>query len=114
MSIVADELPAFKLISISTNRLSKFTKSRSSAGVLALHTCMPFSFTSTFNGSKFASAVPVAAKTRPQLGSPPKMAHFKRLFRAFALPTLTASSSDAAFITLIATVLDDPSASAIS
>ena len=45
--------------------------------------------------------MPVAAKTRPQLGSLPKMAHLSKLLRAFARPTFTASDSVAEFITLI-------------
>ena len=42
------------------------------------------------------------------------MAHFKRLFRAHARATSTASLSDAAPVTVIATVFVEPSASPIN
>ena len=56
----------------------------------------------------------MAASTRPQLGSWPKTAHLKRLLRAIARPTCTASSSDAAWRTSMAIVCAAPSASASS
>ena len=75
---------------------------------------MPFRLTSIVNGSICASAVPTAANTLPQLGSPPNMAALSKLFQAHALATSTASLSLVALLTVIATVFVDPSASSIS
>ena len=47
-------------------------------------TWTPFIVTSRAAGSKAARVVPTAARTRPQLGSLPKIAHLKRLLRATA------------------------------
>ena len=58
--------------------------------------------------------MPMADSTRPQLGSSPWMAHLRRLLRATARPTSTASSSRAAPTTSIAMSLLAPSASPIS
>ena len=66
------------------------------------------------SGSKSAAVVPMAASTRPQLGSCPKTAHLKRLLRAIARPTCTASSSEAACSTWMAIVWAAPSASTSS
>ena len=54
---------------------------------------MPFIVTSRVAGSKAARVVPTAASTRPQLGSLPKTAHLKRLLRATARATSSASST---------------------
>ncbi len=43
--------------------------------------------------------MPIAASTRPQFGSFPKIAALKRLLRAIERPTSTASSSFAALTT---------------
>src|SRR5664279_4141372 len=51
--------------------------------------------------SNAASVVPIAASTRPQLGSLPKIAALNRLLRATERPTTTASSSLAAPMTSI-------------
>ena len=49
--------------------------------------------TSSWSGSNAARVVPIAASTRPQLGSLPNSAHLSRLLRAMLRPTSTASSS---------------------
>jgi hypothetical protein len=74
----------------------------------------PFIVTSSWAGSNGARVVPTAASTRPQLGSLPKTAHLKRLLRATARATSSASSSVAAAGTSIAMSWCAPSASAIS
>ena len=72
------------------------------------------SHTSTSYGSNSAPVVPIAASTRPQLGSLPKIAALNRLLRATDRPTSTASSSVAALTDSIAMSWLAPSASSCS
>ena len=50
--------------------------------------CTPLNATSMRSGSKSAAVVPMAASTRPQLGSCPKTAHLKRLVAGDCLTDL--------------------------
>ena len=114
VQIVAEELPTFKSIKISILSPVITTLDLSSPGELDLQTFTPFKSTSILSGSITALVVPIAAKTRPQLGSSPPSAHLRRLFLAHALPTSTASLSLLAFIVVIEMIFECPSASAIS
>ncbi len=67
-----------------TSRAVRSTSARSSPTPPARQTWTPFIVTSRAAGSKAARVVPTAARTRPQLGSLPKIAHLKRLLRATA------------------------------
>ena len=66
-----------------------------------MQTGIPLRLTSITFGFMNALDVPTAANTRPQFGSPPKIAAFNKLFRAQARATSTASDSEAAFLTFI-------------
>ena len=90
------------------------TSSRDASGPPGVHTRTPFIQTSTSYGSNSASVVPIAASTRPQFGSLPKIAALKRLLRATERPTSTASDSDAACTTAIVMSWLAPSASPCS
>ncbi len=90
------------------------TRSRLSCGSPARHTWTPLMATSMPYGSNAAPVVPTAARTRPQLGSLPNTAALKRLLRATARPTSTASSSEAACTTSMAMTWEAPSAAACS
>ena len=61
---------------------------------------------------EFTGAMPTAASTRPQFGSEPNSAVLTRLSRAMTRAAATASSSVAAPVTVMATRLVTPSASA--
>src|SRR3984957_9931374 len=84
------------------------TLDRSSPGAPARQTQMPFMATLRRSGSKTASVVPTADRTRPQFGSAPASAHLSRLFLATERPTVTASDSLAAPPTSIVTYLEAP------
>jgi hypothetical protein len=90
------------------------TPSRGSPIEPPRQTVTPLMVTSTWSASKAASVVPIAASTRPQLGSLPNSAVFSRLLRAQARPAVSASSTVAALRTVIAMSLVEPSASASS
>lgn len=90
------------------------TLSRSSPTPPFLQTQTPLMATFNRSGSKAAFVVPMALRTRPQLGSSPWIAHLRRLLRAMERPTSTASSSLAAPTTSTLMSLLAPSASRIS
>ena len=94
-----------------TSRGFRSTVAGSACGVDCRQTHTPFMATSRSAGSNAASVVPMLASTRPQLGSLPKTAALNRLLRATLRPTSTASSSLAAFRTVIAISWSAPSAS---
>ena len=97
-----------------TSRAVRSTRARSSPTPPERHTWTPFIVTSRAAGSKAARVVPTAARTRPQLGSLPKIAHLKRLLRATERATSSASSTLAAPTTSMAMSWEAPSASAMS
>ena len=67
------------------------TPSRGSPIAPPRQTVTPLIVTSTRSASKAASVVPMAASTRPQLGSLPNSAVLSRLLRAQARPAVSAS-----------------------
>ena len=106
--------PAFRSTSIVIARPVRSTPSRGSPIAPPRQTVTPLIVTSTWSASNAASVVPIAASTRPQLGSLPNSAVLSRLLRAHARPAVSASSTLAALRTVIAMSLVDPSASASS
>src|SRR3954462_2622315 len=114
VQIVACSLPALRSTSISICRPVRSTPSRGSPMAPPRQTVTPLIVTSTWSASKAASVVPIAARTRPQLGSLPNSAVLSRLLRAQARPAVRASSPPAALRTVIAMSLVEPSASASS
>ena len=69
------------------------TPSRGSPIAPPRQTVTPLIVTSTWSASNAASVVPMAASTRPQLGSLPNSAVLSRLLRAQARPAVSASST---------------------
>src|SRR3954451_6497132 len=114
VQIVACSPPAFRSTSIVMSRPLRSTPSRGSPMAPPRHTVTPLMVTSTRSGSNAASVVPMAASTRPQLGSLPNSAVLSRLLRAQARPAVSASSTLAALRTVTAMSLVEPSASASS
>src|SRR3954463_4525174 len=114
VQIVACSVPAFRSTSMSMLRPVRSTPSRGSPIAPPRQTVTPLMVTSTRSASNTASVVPIAASTRPQLGSLPNSAVFSRLLRAQARPAVSASSTLAALRTVTAMSLVEPSASASS
>src|SRR3954452_2655913 len=114
VQIVACSVPAFRSTSIVIWRPVRSTPSRGSPIAPPRQTVTPLMVTSTRSASNAASVVPIAASTRPQLGSLPNSAVLSRLLRAQARPAVSASSTLAALRTVIAMSLVEPSASASS
>ena len=112
--MVAVASPACRSIRTWTLRPDRSTSSRGSPIPPSRQTWMPLKKTSSRSASKTASVTPMADSTRPQFGSPPKIAHLNRLLRATSRPTVSASRSDAAPTTSRAISCLAPSASAIS
>src|SRR4051812_37706203 len=112
--MVACSAPARRSTSMVMARPDRSTPSRGSPIDPFRQTVTPLISTSTWSASKAASVVPMAASTRPQLGSLPNSAVLSRLFRAQARPAVSASRTLAAFRTVIAMSLVEPSASASS
>ena len=106
--------PAWRSTRTWTSRSERSTSDRSSPTPPARQTWTPFMETSSVSASKVAAVVPTAARTRPQLGSAPKIAHLKRLLRATLRATSSASSTEAAPRTSMAMSWWAPSASATS
>src|SRR3954463_3882467 len=114
VQIVACSVPAFRSTSMLMARPVRSTPSRGSPIEPPRQTVTPLMVTSTWSASNAASVVPIAASTRPQLGSLPNSAVLSRLLRAHARPAVRASWTLAAFRTVIAMSLVEPSASASS
>nr|CRL69272.1 hypothetical protein CPGR_00224 [Mycolicibacter nonchromogenicus] len=74
----------------------------------------PLNDTVTRSGSMVNGTIPMAASTRPQLGSEPNSAVLTRLSRATIRAAVRASASLPAPLTVIDTRLVTPSASACS
>src|SRR5579864_4352869 len=70
--------PADRSTVIVTSLGVRSTLARSSPAAPCRATQMPLIATLSRSGSKIASVVPTAARTRPQLGSSPPMAHLSR------------------------------------
>src|SRR5919107_2858427 len=114
VQIVACSPPAFRSTSMVIARPVRSTPSRASPIAPPRQTVTPLIVTSTRSGSNAASVVPIAASTRPQLGSLPNSAVLSRLLRAHARPAVSASVTLTAPRTVIAMSLVEPSASASS
>src|SRR3954453_756459 len=114
VQIVACSVPAPRSTSIVIARPERSTPSRGSPIDPPRQTVTPLMVTSTRSASNAASVVPIAASTRPQLGSLPNSAVLSRLLRAQARPAVSASRTLAALRTVIALSLVEPSASASS
>src|SRR3954470_7404917 len=114
VQIVACSPPAFRSTSMVMSRPVRSTASRGSPMDPPRHTVTPLMVTSTRSAWNAASVVPIAASTRPQLGSLPNSAVLSRLLRAHARPAVSASCTLAALRTVIAMSLVEPSASASS
>ena len=106
--------PAWRSTRTWTSRSARSTSDRSSPTPPDRHTWTPFIETSSVSASNAAVVVPTAARTRPQFGSAPKIAHLKRLLRATLRATSRASSTEAAPRTSMAMSWCAPSASATS
>src|SRR5688572_14079452 len=111
VQIVASSTPAFRSTSMVMDRPVRSTPWRGSPIAPPRQTVTPLIVTSTWSASNAASVVPIAASTRPQLGSLPNSAVFSRLLRAQARPAVRASETLAALRTVIAMSFVDPSAS---
>ena len=79
--------------------------------MLPSHTGWPLKYTLMLSGSMSASAIPTAARTRPQFGSEPNIAHLNRLSRPIVRAALSACSSVVVPSTVMDTRLVTPSAS---
>src|SRR5262249_21745887 len=96
VSTVASDRPADRSIVTRTSLPLMSTIDLSAPLAPPWQTQTPLIATLSSSGTNVALVVPMAASTRPQLGSSPVTAHLNRLHLATARPTATASCSLAA------------------
>jgi hypothetical protein len=82
--------------------------------VALTHTGWPLKLTEILSATMVTGAMPTAARVRPQFGSEPNMAHLNRLSRPRIRAATLASASVSVPVTVMATRLVTPSASAWS
>src|SRR6478609_8813386 len=109
--MLARSVPTPRSMLTSMSAPDKSTSRAPGAPVPSIHTGEPLNDTLIRSASSVTGAMPTAASTRPQFASEPNSAVLTRLSRATTRAAVSASSSDAAPVTVTTMRLVTPSAS---